>query len=90
MNDEVSKRLQSAQVGIQASRVAVENAKTQQEIDINNGIKDEIKKYKLSQINVNDARAKNLANKTGLNLADLMTNMANGGNSPGITANSVQ
>jgi hypothetical protein len=88
MNDEVSKRLQAAQVGVQASRVAVENAESQQKIDLNNEIKDEIKKYKLSQINVNDARAKNLANKNGLNLADLMTNMANGGNS--ITANSVQ
>jgi hypothetical protein len=88
MNDEVSKRLQAAQVGVQASRVDVENAKTRQDMEMTEELKDEIKKYKLSQINVNDAKAKNLANKTGLNLADLMTNLNNGGNS--ITANSVQ
>jgi hypothetical protein len=88
MNEEVSKRLQAAQVGVQASRVDVENAKTRQDMEMTEELKDEIKKYKLSQINVNDAKAKNLANKTGLNLADLMTNLNNGGNS--ITANSVQ
>jgi hypothetical protein len=90
MNDEVSKRLQAAQVGVQASRVAVENAESQQKIDMTNELKDEIKRYKASQINVNNARANNLATKNGnLNLADLMTNMANGGNSSGFTANSV-
>jgi hypothetical protein len=90
MNEEVSKRLQAAQVGVQASRVAVENAETRQKMDMTEELRDEIKKYKLSQSNLNDAKAKNLVNKTGLNLADLMTNMANGGNSTGITANVVQ
>jgi hypothetical protein len=88
MNEEVSKRLQAAQVGVQASRVAVENAETRQKMDMNEEFRDEIKKYKLSQSNLNNAKANNLTNKAGLNLADLMTNMANGGNS--ITANSVQ
>jgi hypothetical protein len=90
MNEEVSKRLQAAQVGVQASRVAVENAETRQKMEITEELKDEIKRYKASQSNVNNARANNFTNKTGLNLADLMTNMANGGNSTSITANSVQ
>jgi hypothetical protein len=91
MNEEVSKRLQAAQVGVQASRVNVENAETRQKMDMNEEFRDDIKKYKLSQSNLNNAKANKLVDNNGnLNIAKFLANTANGGNSPGFTANSVQ
>jgi hypothetical protein len=89
MNEEVSKRLQAAQVGVQASRAEVENAATRQKMEMTEELKDEIKKYKASQVNVNNARANSLESKGGeLNMAKLLEGLNNGGNS--ISANSVQ
>jgi hypothetical protein len=83
MNDEVSKRLQSAQVGIQASRVAVENAETQQKMQINKEMEPVRQAY-------TEALTKKAQTSTKDNPLDLAKILTTSGNSPGFTANSVQ
>jgi hypothetical protein len=91
MNEEVSKRLQAAQVGVQASRAEVENAATRQKMEITEEAKNEIKRYKESQTDLNQAKIKNLESKGGeLNMVKLLESMNNGGNTTGFSANSVQ
>jgi hypothetical protein len=91
MNEEVSKRLQAAQVGVQASRAEVENAATRQKMEIIEEVKNDNKRYKESQTDLNQAKIKNLESKGGeLNMVKLLELMNNGGNSTSITANSVQ
>jgi hypothetical protein len=91
MNEEVSKRLQAAQVGVQASRADVENAATRQKMAIIEDIRNDNKRYKESQTDLNQAKIKNLESKNGeLNMAKLLELANTGGNSTGFSANSVQ
>jgi hypothetical protein len=91
MNEEVSKRLQAAQVGVQASRAEVENAATRQKMAIIEDIRNDNKRYKESQTDLNQAKIKNLESKNGeLNMAKLLELANTGGNSTGFSANSVQ
>jgi hypothetical protein len=83
MNDEVSKRLQAAQVGIQASRVAVENAETQQKMQINKEMEPVRKAY-------TEALTKKAQTSTKDNPLDLAKILTSSGSSPGLTANDVQ
>jgi hypothetical protein len=84
MNDEVSKRLQSAQVGVQASRVAVENAATQQQMQINKEMEPVRKAYTEALTH----KAQTSTKDNPLDLAKILTTTS--GNSPGFSANSVQ
>lgn len=84
MNDEISKRLQAAQVGVQASRVAVENAATQQQMQINKEMAPVRKAYTEALTN----KAQTSTKDNPLDLAKILTTTS--GNSPGFTANSVQ
>jgi hypothetical protein len=84
MNDEVSKRLQSAQVGVQASRVAVENAETQQKMQINKEMEPVRKAYTEALTH----KAQTSTKDNPLDLAKILTTTS--GNSPGFSANSVQ
>jgi hypothetical protein len=91
MNEEVSKRLQAAQVGVQASRADVENAATRQKMEIIEDIRNDNKRYKESQTDLNQAKIKSLESKGGeLNMAKLLESWNTGGNSMGFSANSVQ
>jgi hypothetical protein len=91
MNEEVSKRLQAAQVGVQAARTEVENAATRQKMEITEEARNDIKRYKESQTDLNQAKIKNLESKGGeLNMVKLLESLNNGGNTTGFSANSVQ
>jgi hypothetical protein len=84
MNEEVSKQIQSAQVGVQASRVAVENAATQQQMQINK----EMEPVRKAYTEALTKKAQTSTKDNPLDLAKILTTTS--GNSPGFTANSVQ
>jgi hypothetical protein len=84
MNEEVSKQLQSAQVGVQASRVAVENAATQQQMQINK----EMEPVRKAYTEALTKKAQTSTKDNPLDLAKILTTTS--GNTPGFTANSVQ
>jgi hypothetical protein len=84
MNEEVSKRLQAVQVGVQASRVNVENAETQQKMQINK----EMEPVRKAYTEALTKKAQTSTKDNPLDLAKILTTTS--GNSPGFTANSVQ